>query len=140
MSIAQQAPACRLEFSKKEGLYANILPESYGANEFAMLKGYKYTFTSPPNEKGCTVISGEVKKANPYLLEYTWIVAEMKTETTVKWELTTTKEGTKLNLEHSGIANYEGETAVAMFESFNGGWDNCISGLTSYLKDTVNAG
>jgi len=38
VSIAQQAPACRLEFSKKEGLYANILPESYGANEFAMLK------------------------------------------------------------------------------------------------------
>lgn len=108
--------------------------------DFKAEKGYKYTFTSLPNEKGCTVISGEVKNAIPYLLIYTWIVAEMKTETTVTWELKTTSEGTKLVLEHSGIANYEGETAVAMFESFNGGWDNCISGLTGYLKNTVNAG
>lgn len=108
--------------------------------DFKAEKGYKYTFTSPPNEKGCTVISGEVKNANPYKLVYTWIVADTKTETTVSWELTSTSEGTKLNLEHSGISNYASETAVAMFESFNGGWDNCISGLTGYLKDLVNAG
>ncbi len=98
-----------------------------------------YTFTSPPNEKGCTVISGEVKNASPYLLVYTWVVSDTKIETTVKWELESTKEGTKLTLEHSGISNYAGETAIAMFESFNGGWDNCISGLTSYLKEEVNA-
>lgn len=108
--------------------------------DFKAEKGYKYTFTSPPNEKGCTVISGEVKNATPYLLIYTWIVADTKTETTVKWELESTSEGTKLILEHSGISNYAGETAVAMFESFNGGWDNCIAGLTSYLKVEVNAG
>ena len=48
--------------------------------------------------------------------------------------------GTKLNLEHSGISNYAGETAIAMFESFKGGWDNCISGLTAFLKEEVNAG
>lgn len=102
--------------------------------------GYKYTFTSPPNEKGCTVISGEVKKANPYTLIYTWIVADTKVETTVKWELETTANATKLYLEHSDISNYAGDTAIAMFESFNGGWDNCISGLTSYLKQEVNAG
>ena len=108
--------------------------------DFKAEKGYKYTFTSPPNEKGCTVISGEVQNATPYLLIYTWIVADTKIETTVKWELTTTSEGTKLILEHSGISNYAGETAIAMFESFNGGWDNCISGLTGYLKETVNAG
>ena len=108
--------------------------------DFKAEKGYKYTFTSPPNEKGCTVISGEVKNATPYLLIYTWIVADTKVETTVTWELETTPEGTKLILEHSGISNYANETAIAMFESFNGGWDNCISGLTNYLKDTVNAG
>lgn len=108
--------------------------------DFKAEPGYQYTFTSPPNEKGCTVISGEVKKANPYVLIYTWIVADTKVETTVKWELQTTQNGTKLSLEHSGITNYAGDTAVAMFESFNGGWDNCISGLTSYLKEAVNAG
>lgn len=108
--------------------------------DFKAEKGYKYTFTSPPNEKGCTVISGEVKNANPYKLVYTWIVADTKIETKVTWKLTATENGTKLNLEHSGISNYAGETAVAMFESFNGGWDNCISGLTGYLKEEVNAG
>ncbi|OEK09754.1 hypothetical protein A8C32_09575 [Flavivirga aquatica] len=108
--------------------------------DFKAEKGYKYTFTAEPNEKGCTVISGEVKNASPYVLIYTWLVADTKTETTVKWELESTQDGTKLYLEHSGISNYKGETAVAMFNSFNGGWDNCISGLTSYLKDLVNAG
>lgn len=108
--------------------------------DFKAEKGYKYTFTSPPNNKGCTVISGEVKNANPYVLIYTWIVGDTKVETTVKWELEATSNGTKLYLEHSDISNYEGETIVAMFESFNGGWDNCISGLTSYLKQEVNAG
>ncbi|MBC3758170.1 SRPBCC domain-containing protein [Hyunsoonleella sp. SJ7] len=108
--------------------------------DFKAEKGYKYTFTAEPNEKGCTVISGEVKNANPYTLVYTWIVADTKVETTVKWDLETVEQGTKLTLEHSGISNYAGETAVAMFESFNGGWDNCINGLTSYLKAEVNAG
>ena len=55
--------------------------------DFKAEKGYQYTFTSEPNEKGCTVISGTVKEANPYLLVYTWIVADTKTETTVTWKL-----------------------------------------------------
>ncbi len=108
--------------------------------DFKAEAGYKYTFTSPPNEKGCTVISGEVKNSNPYVLIYTWVVGDTNIETTVKWELESTNSGTKLHLEHSGISNYAGDTAVAMFESFNGGWDNCIEGLTRYLKDLVNAG
>ena len=102
--------------------------------------GYKYTFTSEPNEKGCTTISGEIKKANPYVLIYTWIVADTNVETTVKWELEEVNGKTKLYLEHSGISNYAGETAITMFESFNGGWSNCIKELTSYLKKEVHAG
>jgi len=121
--------------SKAEEISTWFIPADFKAEE-----GYQYTFTSPPNEKGCTVISGEVKNANPYVLVYTWIVGDTKTETTVKWELESTKNGTKLYLEHSGISNYQGDTAVAMFESFNGGWDNCINGLTKFLKETVNAG
>ena len=108
--------------------------------DFKAEEGYKYTFTSEPNEKGCTVISGEIKKSTPYTLIYTWIVADTEIETTVKWELEAIENGTKLYLEHSGITNYAGDTAVAMFESFNGGWGNCINGLTEYLKEIVNAG
>lgn len=102
--------------------------------DFKAEKGYQYTFTSEPNEKGCTTISGEIKESNPYVLIYTWIVGGTNVETTVKWELKPTENGTKLVLEHSGITNYTDETAVAMFENFNGGWDNCINGLTNYLK------
>lgn len=108
--------------------------------DFKAEVGYQYTFTSEPNEKGCTTISGVVKEANPYVLVYTWIVADTKVETTVTWTLESVDNGTKLHLEHSGISNYEGETAIAMFESFNGGWDNCINLLTDYLKAEVNAG
>ena len=107
--------------------------------DFKAQKGYQYTFTSD-GENGCTTISGEIKQADPYTLEYTWIVAETKVETTVKWSLQETEEGTMLSLEHSGISNYGGDTAVQMFTSFNGGWDNCIAGLTGYLKETVHAG
>lgn len=107
--------------------------------DFKAEKGYPYVFTSEPNEKGCTTISGIVKEASPYTLIYTWIVAETEVETTVTWKLETVAEGTKLYLEHSGISHYAGETAIAMFESFNGGWKNCIDLLTDYLKTAVNA-
>ncbi|WP_109437440.1 SRPBCC domain-containing protein [Aquimarina sp. AU119] len=106
--------------------------------DFKAEPGYKYTFTAP-EEQNCSQITGEVKKANPYTLIYTWIVAETNIETTVKWELEKTEEGTKLLLEHSGISNYLGENAVTMFTSFNGGWDNYISGLSKYLKQDVHA-
>ncbi|WP_179021721.1 SRPBCC family protein [Winogradskyella forsetii] len=106
---------------------------------FKAEKGYHYTFSSEPNEKGCTNIIGIVKEANPYTLIYTWIVEGTNVETTVTWKLETIPEGTKLHLEHSGIGNYAGETVITMFESFNGGWDNCMSGLTTYLKEEVNA-
>ena len=108
--------------------------------DFKAEKGYQYTFSSEPNEKGCTTISGTVKEANPYVLVYTWIVANTEVETTVTWKLESVPEGTKLHLEHSGISNYAGDTAIEMFESFNGGWEGCINQLTDYLKKVVNAG
>ncbi|WP_203256015.1 SRPBCC family protein [Hyunsoonleella ulvae] len=108
--------------------------------DFKAKKGYKYVFTAPPNDNGCTTIHGEIVSATPYTLIYTWIEGSSDVETSVKWELQSTPQGTKLTLEHSGISNYAGETAIAMFQNFNGGWDNCISGLTSYLKNEVNAG
>ena len=102
--------------------------------DFKAEKGYQYTFSSKPNEKGCTTITGTVKEATPYVLVYTWIVADTNIETTVTWTLESVAEGTKLHLVHSGISNYAGDTAIAMFESFNGGWNGCINQLTDYLK------
>lgn len=107
--------------------------------DFKAEKGYQYTFTSS-EEHGCVPISGVIKQADPYTLVYTWIVSNTNVETTVKWVLEPTENGTKLVLEHSGISNYGGETAITMFTSFNGGWTNCITELTTYLKDLVNAG
>jgi uncharacterized protein YndB with AHSA1/START domain len=106
--------------------------------DFKAAEGYKYTFTAP-KEQDCTQIKGEVKSANPYELVYTWIVQGTETETTVRWNLVETKEGTELTLEHSGISNYPDEnTALSMFNSFNGGWDNCIIMLETHLKKSVN--
>jgi len=106
--------------------------------DFKAKKGYRYTFTS--EENGCTQITGEVKQADPYTLVYTWIVSETNVETTVTWSLKEIEGGTQLYLEHSGISKYGGETAVQMFDSFSGGWTNCVNGLANYLKEQVHAG
>ena len=100
--------------------------------DFKAEKGYSYTF----NAKGenCSAIYGEVQEATPYRLSYTWNVKDNPGITTVSWELATISEGTKLVLVHSGISNYAGETAIDMFNSFNGGWSNCLDLLTDYLK------
>ena len=105
--------------------------------DFKAEVGYNYVFNS--SGENCSPIIGEVLEANPYTLTYTWIVKDTPGTTTVTWKLENLGDATKLYLEHSGIENYAGETAIAMFESFNGGWDNCINGLTSYLKEEVNA-
>ena len=107
--------------------------------DFKAEPGYRYTFTASA-EENCTEITGVVREADPYTLVYTWIVANTDTETIVKWFLEETGEGTRLLLEHSGISNYEGETAVGMFSSFDKGWDNCISELAGYLKQEIHAG
>jgi uncharacterized protein YndB with AHSA1/START domain len=108
--------------------------------DFKAENGYKYTFTAS-EDKGCLTINGEVKASSPYTLVYTWVVENTNVETTVTWNLQPIEGGgTKLHLKHSGISNYDGDTAVTMFESFSGGWDGCINGLLEYLKKEVNAG
>ncbi len=107
--------------------------------DFKAEKGYQYTFKSKDNS--CPPIVGEVLSANPYTLSYTWIEKGKPITTTVSWDLESTAEGgTKLLLKHWGIANYEGETAVEMFGAFSGGWENCLAGLTAFLKSEVHAG
>ena len=99
--------------------------------DFKAEEGYNYSFQSP--DDNCAPIIGTVIKADPFTLIYTWIIKGTDIETTVKWQLETANNGTKLNLTHSGIANYKEENVIKMFESFSGGWDNCIEGLTTYL-------
>lgn len=107
--------------------------------DFKAEPGYRYTFTAS-EEQGCTQIKGVVKEADPYTLVYTWVVQDTETVTTVKWALEEINGRTKLLLEHSGISNYPGETAVTMFGHFGKGWQNCFNLLTDYLSEEVHAG
>ena len=91
--------------------------------------GYQYTFT---HEK--TVIKGEVITAKPVTtLVYTWRIEGTEVVTTVSWKLEESGSGTLLTLEHSGISKYPGESAVMMFNNFDGGWASCISNLEKFL-------
>lgn len=107
--------------------------------DFRAEPGYRYTFTAG-EEQGCTQITGVVKEADPYTLIYTWVVQDTETETMVKWALEEINGQTKLLLEHSGISNYPGETAITMFGHFGKGWENCFNLLTGYLSKEVHAG
>ena len=103
--------------------------------------GYQYSFDSLDETEDCSTIIGEVLTAKPYTLSYTWIVKDIpETTTTVTWRLEAVEGGTKLHLEHSGISNYSGDTAVTWFNNFSGGWTHCMEGLENYLKQMVNAG
>ncbi len=103
--------------------------------------GSTYTFNALDDSENCSTITGEVISANPYVLAYTWIVKDVpEVVTKVTWTLETTNEGTKLHLEHSGISNYNGDTAITWFNNFNGGWDHCMDSLDNYLKELINAG
>lgn len=104
-----------------------FLPANFKAE-----KGFRYTFNG--SSADCSPITGEVIEATPYRLQYTWIVTEHPTKTLVTWTLEEVDGSTKVYLEHSGISKYKGKTAVDMFKSFNGGWDNCLSQLNQYLK------
>ncbi|MFT7614388.1 MAG: hypothetical protein ACI9J3_003370 [Parvicellaceae bacterium] len=117
---------------------ANEISTWFIQADFKPEKGYKYTFTAS-EEKGCLTITGEVLEASPYVLTYTWVVQDSDTITTVKWLLAPKDGQTSLQLEHSGISDYPGESAVAFFESFNGGWDDCVSQLSKYLIKEVHA-
>ena len=107
--------------------------------DFKPEKGYRYTFEAS-GEEGCSQITGEIKEADPYTLIYTWMVQNTDVVTTVRWHLEPLEGKTKLYLEHSGISKYKGDTAVQMFNSFNGGWDNCVVELAKFLNEAVHAG
>ncbi|MCI5056661.1 MAG: SRPBCC domain-containing protein [Flavobacteriales bacterium] len=121
--------------SKAEEISKWFIPADFKAEP-----GYAYKFSHTDENSGnCTNITGKVLEANPVnRLVYTWMVEGMDIETTVTWNLEENDKGTLLTLEHSGISNFPGETAVKMFESFDGGWNNCIVELDKYLKELIN--
>ncbi len=107
--------------------------------DFKAENGYRYEFTAS-EENGCATITGEVKSASPYTLIYTWTVENTQVETTVTWNLKEVENGTRLTLEHSGISQYTGDTAVEMFNSYTSGWDKCMVALDDHIKNEVHAG
>jgi uncharacterized protein YndB with AHSA1/START domain len=79
---------------------------------------------------------GEVLRVVPVTdLVYTWMVEGTDVVTTVSWKLEATAGGTLLTLQHSGISKYPGDTAVVMFNNFEGGWSVCITNLEKYLVE-----
>ncbi len=118
--------------TEQESLNEWFMPAKFRAEV-----GFKYTFNSP--DENCSAISGEVLEATPYTLRYTWIEQGMEAITEVKWNLTTTEKGTHLQLVHSGFSNYDGATAVKMFEGFNNGWEKFMTILQDYASKMVNA-
>jgi uncharacterized protein YndB with AHSA1/START domain len=99
--------------------------------DFKAEVGYRYTFTHEQ-----TKIKGKVIQVTPVTdLVYTWQIEGTNVETTVSWKLEENATGTLLTLEHAGISQYPGDTAVVMFNNFKGGWDSCVVNLEKYLSE-----
>jgi len=68
----------------------------------------------------------------PKLLVYTWLAnfhKDPKMKTTVRWELTPTKDGTHVKLTHSGLAQ-EPDAA----KDYAGGWPGVLDELKKFLE------
>lgn len=113
------------------------LNEWFMPAKFKAKVGFKYTFNSP--DDSCSAISGRVLEASPYTLCYTWVEEGMDVITEVMWSLESTEKGTLLHLVHSGFDNYDGKTALKMFEGFNNGWEKFMTALQDYTSKTVDA-
>ena len=100
--------------------------------DFKAQVGYQYKLTHES-----TVVSGEVTTVNPvFHLMYTWKVNEDPTTTLVSWRLEEKGDKTLLTLEHTGLENYDAQTAPTMFGHFSEGWEKCVEDLDQYLKKT----
>jgi uncharacterized protein YndB with AHSA1/START domain len=82
------------------------------------------------------VETGEILALEPAeRLSYTWVALE-PTPTTVTFELTGEKDGTRLHLIHAGIG--EGETWDNYYATLNSGWDIHFQHLTAWLETGVS--
>lgn len=104
---------------------------SYRCTEFAadMRVGGKWRCAGTAG-KGRFEISGEVLEVHPpRLLEITWVSSWTgKVQTTVRWELEPTAQGTLLRVRHSGFAAHP-ELAGSY-----GGWPNMLGWIKGLLE------
>ena len=78
---------------------------------------------------------GEIIEFNPpRLLVYTWLAnfhRDPKRASTVRWELTPTKAGTRVKMTHSGLAS-----EVDASKAYAGGWPGVLAELKAFLEGT----
>ena len=91
------------------------------ANDIQPVVGHRFTFKAPPMPGWDGVVQSEVLAVEPHkLLRYSWQggAEASRLEGVVTWTLTSTPQGTKLFLEHSGFLP---RNAMA-FEIMGKGW------------------
>ena len=86
---------------------------------------------------GDKLMWGEVVSATPHdYLEYTFTIAPMgDAVSTVKWTLEDVAGGTRLSLEHAGLA--DGEDAFGLTLALDKGWDDHLARMRTSLHDDV---
>lgn len=88
--------------------------------------------------KGEVAVTGTILEVlEPERFCYSWIVTGTTTTTKVSWNLRSLPENnhTELTLIHEGLVAY-GDSAPAMMQSFQQGWESCFSGLETHLEQT----
>ena len=94
------------------------------------------------NEDGSTspLISGRVLEMDaPNLLVTTFVIGPFEgRETTLTWTLTDAHGGTRLHLEHAGIADAAGDAALPLFQALDKGWDGHLGDLRNEANDTTD--
>ncbi len=86
------------------------------------------------HDSGKELGHGRVLRADPHdLLEYTFCIGPMQGATSnVRWTLDEVPGGTRLNLEHSGLA--DGAEGFALILALDAGWDDHLRRLRAPLS------
>ncbi len=110
--------------SKEEKLSEWFMKANFKAEE-----GFKFEFTEPNGKK----LTGEILTAqDPINLAYSWNDSNLNYTTYVWWKLATKRNGTLLELEHSGfkgISDYFGGFR------YSSKWNKQLKKLTRYLTE-----
>ena len=110
----------------------NKLGEWYHPAEADLALGQKYSlYRIDENDKKITQITGRVLQMNvPSKLVTTFIIDPFQgNETTVTWILDEAGGGTRLLLEHEGIAEATGNAAMHLLTALDAGWDKHLAVL-----------
>jgi uncharacterized protein YndB with AHSA1/START domain len=115
------SPDCPLKFWKMDA-------RSGGHYHYATQKGT--VVVNGVSEFDC---QGEILEYDPpRLLVYTWVANwhdEKSRRTVVRWELTPTKTGTQVKVQHSGLAQEQ-----AARKDYSGGWPGVLEMLKNFAE------